>query len=218
MSRVRTRPTRDETREKLFEAAAEVFEEHGIGAASIEMIAAAAGLTRGAFYSNFDSKDDLIIAMLEDHVERSLQASPRAAGPPPRSGRLHRRPAHRRAQPSRSAGPCAAAAYGADPVRRPLRTPPARARQAPARKARPGHRSPRRRQRRRSGLGERHGAGPGGWLPPPSPDRSGARRRPTASSAPSANCRNWSRPDGCSCGGRQFEARRNPSAPLAFLI
>jgi len=73
MSRVRTRPTRDETREKLFESAAEVFEEHGIGAATIEMIAAAAGLTRGAFYSNFDTKDELIVAMLEDHVERSLQ-------------------------------------------------------------------------------------------------------------------------------------------------
>ena len=73
MSRVRTRPTRDETRQKLFEAAAEVFEEHGIGAASIEMIAAAAGLTRGAFYSNFEAKDELIVAMLEDHVERSLQ-------------------------------------------------------------------------------------------------------------------------------------------------
>src|SRR5262245_23310647 len=73
MSRVRTRPTRDETREKLFEAAARVFAEHGIGAASIEMIAAAAGLTRGAFYSNFADKDELIIAMLEDHVERSIQ-------------------------------------------------------------------------------------------------------------------------------------------------
>jgi AcrR family transcriptional regulator len=73
MSRVRTRPTREETREKLFEAAAEVFEEHGIGAASIEMIAAAAGLTRGAFYSNFAEKDELIIAMLEDHVERSIK-------------------------------------------------------------------------------------------------------------------------------------------------
>jgi AcrR family transcriptional regulator len=72
MSRVRTRPTREETREKLFEAAARVFEEHGIGAASIEMIAAAGGLTRGAFYSNFEDKDELIIAMLEDHVERSL--------------------------------------------------------------------------------------------------------------------------------------------------
>jgi AcrR family transcriptional regulator len=73
MSRVRTRPTRDDTREKLFEAAAEVFEERGIGAASIETIAAAAGFTRGAFYSNFESKDDLIVAMIEDHVERSLE-------------------------------------------------------------------------------------------------------------------------------------------------
>jgi len=73
MSRVRTRPTRDATCEKLFEAAARVFEEQGIGGASIEAIAAAAGLTRGAFYSNFNSKDELIIAMLEDHVEQSIR-------------------------------------------------------------------------------------------------------------------------------------------------
>src|SRR5882672_2823702 len=73
MSRVRTRPTRDDTREKLFEAAARVFEEHGIGGASIETIAAAAGFSRGAFYSNFTSKDELIIAMLEDHVEQSAR-------------------------------------------------------------------------------------------------------------------------------------------------
>jgi AcrR family transcriptional regulator len=72
MSRVRTRPTRDDTRDKLFEAAAQVFEEQGIGSASIEAIAAAAGFTRGAFYSNFGSKDELIIAMLEDHVEQSI--------------------------------------------------------------------------------------------------------------------------------------------------
>src|SRR5258708_11540181 len=73
MARCRTRPTRDDTREKLFEAAARVFEEQGIGGASIEDIAAAAGLTRGAFYSNFKSKDELIIAMLEDHVEQSIR-------------------------------------------------------------------------------------------------------------------------------------------------
>jgi AcrR family transcriptional regulator len=73
MSRVRTRPTRDDTREKLFEAAARVFEEQGIGGASIEAIAAAAGFSRGAFYSNFKSKDELIIAMLEDHVEQSIR-------------------------------------------------------------------------------------------------------------------------------------------------
>lgn len=73
MSRVRTRPTRDDTCEKLFEAAAQVFEEQGIGGASIEAITAAAGFTRGAFYSNFKSKDELIIAMLEDHVEQSIR-------------------------------------------------------------------------------------------------------------------------------------------------
>src|SRR6201995_2985604 len=73
MSRVRTRPTRDDTRDKLFEDAARVFEDQGIGGASIEAIAAAAGFTRGAFYSNFASKDELIIAMLEAHVEQSIQ-------------------------------------------------------------------------------------------------------------------------------------------------
>ncbi|HUD85922.1 MAG TPA: TetR/AcrR family transcriptional regulator [Xanthobacteraceae bacterium] len=73
MSRVRTRPTRDDTREKLFEAAAQVFEEQGIGGASIEAIAAAAGFSRGAFYSNFASKDELIIAMLEDHVAQTIR-------------------------------------------------------------------------------------------------------------------------------------------------
>jgi AcrR family transcriptional regulator len=73
MSRVRTRPTRDATCEKLFEAAARLFEEQGISGASIEAITAAAGFTRGAFYSNFTSKDELIIAMLEDHVEQSIR-------------------------------------------------------------------------------------------------------------------------------------------------
>lgn len=73
MSRVRTRPTRDDTREKLFEAAARVFERDGTGGASIEAIAAEAGFTRGAFYSNFRSKDELIIAMLEDHVAQSIR-------------------------------------------------------------------------------------------------------------------------------------------------
>jgi AcrR family transcriptional regulator len=70
---MRTRPTRDDTRDKLFEAAARVFEDQGIGGASIEAIALAAGFTRGAFYSNFASKDELIIAMLENHVEQSIR-------------------------------------------------------------------------------------------------------------------------------------------------
>jgi len=50
-----------------------VFEEQGIGGASIEAVAVAAGFTRGAFYSNFKSKDELIIAMIENHVEQSIR-------------------------------------------------------------------------------------------------------------------------------------------------
>jgi AcrR family transcriptional regulator len=71
MSRDRIRPTRQETRDQLFEAAAKVFTEQGIGA-SVEAISAAAGLTRGAFYSNFGGKDELIAAMLADHVAQSV--------------------------------------------------------------------------------------------------------------------------------------------------
>lgn len=73
MSRARTRPTREETRGRLCEAAAALFEQHGIGGTSVESIASAAGFTRGAFYSNFASKDDLIVALLADHVAQTLR-------------------------------------------------------------------------------------------------------------------------------------------------
>jgi len=72
MSRVRTRPTREDTRTKLFAAAAKLFQSRGIGDTRIDEIAQVAGFSRGAFYSNFASKDELIIAMLEDHARRSL--------------------------------------------------------------------------------------------------------------------------------------------------
>lgn len=71
MSRKRVRPTRDETRERLVAAAAGVFAEVGVGAATVEQVATAAGLTRGAFYSNFSSMEELAAAMLEDHLARS---------------------------------------------------------------------------------------------------------------------------------------------------
>src|ERR1700712_3643570 len=73
MSRVRTRPTRDETREKLFEAAARVFEEQGIGGASTQELAPPAGVTRGRIHSKLQGKQELIIAMLEEHVEQSIR-------------------------------------------------------------------------------------------------------------------------------------------------
>jgi AcrR family transcriptional regulator len=77
MSRPRIRPTRDQTRQRLFAAAADVFSSRGIGGASIEAIAEAAGFTRGAFYSNFASKDELIIEMLADHAQQSAERNRR---------------------------------------------------------------------------------------------------------------------------------------------
>jgi AcrR family transcriptional regulator len=69
---MRERLTRQErkaqTRERLLDAAARVFAERGLEAASIDEVAAAAGYTKGAVYSNFTSKTDLVIALLERRI------------------------------------------------------------------------------------------------------------------------------------------------------
>jgi AcrR family transcriptional regulator len=53
------------TRERLIDAAYEVFSEHGLHSSSIEMVTEAAGFTRGAFYSNFETKEELFFALAE---------------------------------------------------------------------------------------------------------------------------------------------------------
>lgn len=55
----------ERTRERLMTAAYKVFVRDGFQASRIEDIAALAGYTRGAFYANFEGKDDLFIAMFE---------------------------------------------------------------------------------------------------------------------------------------------------------
>lgn len=77
MSSARVRPTRDETRHRLFDAAARTFAAQGIGATSIEDICREAGLTRGAVYSNFSGKDELVMAMLDHHLDQALAESTR---------------------------------------------------------------------------------------------------------------------------------------------
>jgi len=57
-----------ETRRRLLDGAAQVIRERGFGAASVEAIAAAAGFSRGAFYSNFDTKEQLFVELLHDRV------------------------------------------------------------------------------------------------------------------------------------------------------
>jgi len=83
MSSERVRPTREQTRQRLLTAAAGVFTDVGVGAATVELVASAAGLTRGAFYSNFSSMEELAAAMLEDHLARSWAHNRALAGQHP---------------------------------------------------------------------------------------------------------------------------------------
>lgn len=63
---------REQTRARLLDAAAEVFAEVGLEGASVEAICDRAGFTRGAFYSNFESKDELFLQLASDFAERRL--------------------------------------------------------------------------------------------------------------------------------------------------
>jgi len=64
---------RERTRQRLLDAALEVFAEQGVPAAPIELIAERAGFSRGAFYSNFDSKFELFLALAQRENDLRLE-------------------------------------------------------------------------------------------------------------------------------------------------
>lgn len=66
------------TRDRLVDAAITVFAEKGVLGASVEEICETAGFTRGAFYSNFSSKEGLCVAVLERQVADQLNALDKA--------------------------------------------------------------------------------------------------------------------------------------------
>ena len=70
MARPRTRPTREETGERLLDGAMEAFAERGFHGASLDAICERAGLTRGAFHNRFASKDQLFLALYDRMADR----------------------------------------------------------------------------------------------------------------------------------------------------
>jgi AcrR family transcriptional regulator len=74
----RRRLTRKEqqahTRLCLMRSASRVFARHGLHQASINDVAAAAGFTKGAFYANFKSKEELFLAMLDQRFAARLES------------------------------------------------------------------------------------------------------------------------------------------------
>jgi len=61
-----------QTRQRLLSSAASVFARRGLRGASIDEIAAEAGFTKGAFYANFKSKQELFLSMLEQRFAERL--------------------------------------------------------------------------------------------------------------------------------------------------
>ncbi|MBX3486261.1 TetR/AcrR family transcriptional regulator [Phenylobacterium sp.] len=72
--------TPQDTRRRVVDGAADAFAELGVEAARVADIARAAGLSAGALYNHFDSKAELVAAVIEDRacedMRRKFQAAP----------------------------------------------------------------------------------------------------------------------------------------------
>jgi len=63
------------TRDTIVDGAAQVFGRRGYGLASIADIAEAAGVTKGALYFHFPSKDELARAVIDEQHRRTMDAA-----------------------------------------------------------------------------------------------------------------------------------------------
>ena len=88
MARVTRAESKERTRQRLLAEAQRLFRERGYAATSLEQIAEAAEVTKGAIYGHFASKEDLMLTAMEaapapdycDHAGRRVPAAARAGG------------------------------------------------------------------------------------------------------------------------------------------
>lgn len=67
-----------QTRGELLLSARKVFLERGFHVATLDVIASEAGYSKGAVYSNFESKEALFLAILDEHFQQRLSVFERA--------------------------------------------------------------------------------------------------------------------------------------------
>lgn len=72
--RTRRDEQRARTRQELLDAATVVFARNGYHATSVDEVAEAAGYTKGAVYSNFASKEELFLELLDRRIDRTVEA------------------------------------------------------------------------------------------------------------------------------------------------
>ncbi len=80
MSPVTRKEKQARTRQKLMRSAGKLFCRHGLEQASVDEIAQDAGYTKGAFYSNFKSKEELFLAMLDAKFGEEIERIEAALG------------------------------------------------------------------------------------------------------------------------------------------
>ena len=109
------------TRQRILEAAGRRFKQDGIDGAGVAAVMSDAGLTNGAFYAHFASKEDLVANVLADQLRAQRQNFD--AQPPARAGleafiRAYLSPEHR----DQCADGCPSAALLDEIARRPAAT------------------------------------------------------------------------------------------------
>jgi TetR/AcrR family transcriptional regulator, transcriptional repressor for nem operon len=65
---------KEATRKRIIETAGRRFKQDGIDSSGVATLMADAGLTNGAFYAHFASKDDLVASVIEEELRLQAQA------------------------------------------------------------------------------------------------------------------------------------------------
>ena len=112
-----------QNRQRILSAAARLFREQGIGGSGVDAITAAAGLTHGAFYSQFESKEAVVAEAMRLAIDESRHAFQHASKGREKSKALARVVAAYLARSHRDSpgDGCLVAALGADIARQPKR-------------------------------------------------------------------------------------------------
>jgi AcrR family transcriptional regulator len=74
----------EETRTKIMESAIKLFSTNGYNKASVDNICAEAGISKGAFYHHFESKQALFLALLDGwlkNIDNAIEASKELTAP-----------------------------------------------------------------------------------------------------------------------------------------
>ena len=74
--RISRKESQIQTRERLLDAALTVFSRRGYHAAAVEEVAAEAGYSKGAVYSNFSNKEELFLALIDRRFASDIQGYP----------------------------------------------------------------------------------------------------------------------------------------------